>query len=59
VEAVAAQRELVEHMERIYKGAKRRLHEVEEPDGGLLGTFGVFLFESPPTDPEKPEDEDE
>src|SRR5215218_819427 len=57
VEAVAAQRELVHAMERIYKGSKLRLAEAGEPDGGLLGTFGVFLFESPPTDPERPEDD--
>jgi len=56
-EAVAAERELVRKMEDIYKGSKLRLAEAGEPEGGLLGTFGVFLFESPP--PERPEDQEE
>ena len=49
-EAVAAERELVHKMEAIYKGSRLRLSEAGEPDGGMLGTYGVFLFESPPPD---------
>jgi hypothetical protein len=58
VEAVAAQRELVHIMEDIYKGSRVRLAEAGEPEGGMLGTFGVFLFESPSPDPAQ-EDEGE
>lgn len=57
-EAVEAQRELVHTMEGIYKHSKLRLLEAGEPEGGLLGTFGVFLFESPPPDAQGPEDEE-
>jgi DNA-binding transcriptional ArsR family regulator len=57
IEAVAAQRELVHAMEGIYKASRLRLLEAGEPDGGMLGTFGVFLFESPP--PEEDEGEGE
>jgi DNA-binding transcriptional ArsR family regulator len=52
-EAVAAQRELVHTMEDIYKDSQLRLSEAGEPEGGMLGTFGVFLFESPPPEPEE------
>lgn len=55
-EAVAAERALVHQMEDIYKGSRVRLAESGEPEGGLLGTFGVFLFESPPPESEQPED---
>ena len=58
MEAVAAQRELVHNMEGIYKGSRLRLAEAGEPDGGMLGTFGVFLFESPSLDPEKQEEDE-
>lgn len=58
-EAVAAQRKLVRAMEGIYKDSKVRLAEAGEPEGGMLGTFGIFLFESPPPQPEPPRDEDE
>ena len=47
-EAVAAERELVRKMEQIFKGASVRLKEAGEPEGGMLGTYGLFLFESPP-----------
>jgi hypothetical protein len=57
-EAVEAERELVRIMEGIYKGSKVRLAEAGEPEREMLGTFGVFLFESPPLEPEKPEDEE-
>jgi DNA-binding transcriptional ArsR family regulator len=59
VEAVAAERELVHKMEGIYRGSKLRLLEAGAPEGGMLGTFGVFLFESPPTAQQRPEDEAE
>jgi DNA-binding transcriptional ArsR family regulator len=52
-EAVAAERELVRKMEDIYKGSKVRLTEAGDPEGGMLGTFGVFLFESPPSEQPK------
>jgi DNA-binding transcriptional ArsR family regulator len=57
-EAVAAERELVRTMEGIFKGAGVRLAEAGEPEGGMVGTYGVFLFESPPiaTEPEDEED---
>jgi hypothetical protein len=58
-EAVAAERELVHKMEDIYKGSRVRLAEAGEPEAGLLGTFGVFLFESPSPKPEGSGDEDE
>jgi DNA-binding transcriptional ArsR family regulator len=58
-EAAAAERELVLRMEDIYKGSRLRLAEAGEPEGGMLGTFGVFLFESPPPEPERPEREAE
>lgn len=57
-EAVEAQRELVHTMEGIYKGSRVRLAEAGEPDGGLLGTFGVFLFESPPPKEDEGKDEE-
>lgn len=59
VEAVAAERELVHKMECIYKGSRLRLFEAGEPGGGMLGTFGVFLFESPPPVPKEPGNDDE
>jgi DNA-binding transcriptional ArsR family regulator len=58
VEAVAAERELVHKMEDIYKGSRVRLAEAGQPDAGMLGTFGVFLFESP-LEPDRPKDEAE
>jgi DNA-binding transcriptional ArsR family regulator len=56
-EAVAAERELVRTMTKIYTGSRLRLAEAGEPEGGILGTYGVFLFESPPREPLGPEDE--
>jgi hypothetical protein len=47
-EAVEAHRDLVRSMLTIYKDAALRLSEAGEPDGGMLGTYGIFLFESPP-----------
>jgi hypothetical protein len=50
-DAVAAHWELMAKMEDIYKDSAVRLAEAEEPEGGMLGTYGVFLFESPPPNP--------
>ena len=58
-EAVAAERELVHKMEDIYKGSRVRLAEAGEPEGGMCGTFGVFLFESPPPEPKRAKGENE
>lgn len=51
-EAVKAHRDLVRKMQDIYEGSEQRLVEADEPDGGMLGTYAVFLFESPPSRPE-------
>lgn len=47
-EAVKIQRDAVQKLHRVYKGAKLRLAEAGEPRGSILGTYAVFLFESPP-----------
>jgi hypothetical protein len=52
-EAVAVERELVRKMEGIFKGAGARLAEAGEAGGGIVGTYAVFLFESPPPEPDK------
>ena len=54
-EAVKIQRDSVRKLNRVYKEARRRLRETGEPQGGMLGTYAVFLFESPPPK-EKPDD---
>ncbi|HEU4706319.1 MAG TPA: helix-turn-helix domain-containing protein [Solirubrobacterales bacterium] len=54
-DAVEVQRDLVRRMCNIYKDSKLRLAEAGEPDGGMLGTYGLFLFESPPPEPESDE----
>ena len=46
-EAAAAQRKLVDEMAEIYRRAAARLAAAGDPAGGFLGTYGVFLFESP------------
>jgi DNA-binding transcriptional ArsR family regulator len=56
-EAVAAERELVHKMEDIYKGSRVRLAEAGELECGMLGTFGVFLFESPAPGTGEPEND--
>jgi DNA-binding transcriptional ArsR family regulator len=56
-EAVKVQRDAVRKLDRVFKEGRDRLADAGEPDGGILGTFGVFLFESPPA-PEKPEEEE-
>jgi DNA-binding transcriptional ArsR family regulator len=58
VDAVAAHWELIHKMEDIFKGSALRLSEPGEPEGGILGTYGLFLFESPQPESE-PEDSDE
>jgi DNA-binding transcriptional ArsR family regulator len=47
-EAVKAHRDLVRKMDGIFKGSKLRLAEGKDPKSRMLGTYGVFLFESPP-----------
>jgi Helix-turn-helix domain len=55
-EAVKAHRDLISRMAEIFQGSKIRLRDAGEPGGGMLGTYGLFLFESPPA-PEKPREE--
>lgn len=57
-EAVKAHWVLIHGMEGIFKRARLRLLEAGDPEGGFLGTYGLFLFESPPL-PDANEDEDE
>jgi Helix-turn-helix domain len=52
VDAVAAHWELIHKMEDIFKESALRLSEAGESEGGMLGTYGLFLFESPPPEPE-------
>lgn len=47
-DAAEAQEQLLRTMHKIYTDASRRLSEAGEPEGGMLGTYAVFLFESPP-----------
>jgi DNA-binding transcriptional ArsR family regulator len=56
-EAVKAHWVLIHAMEDIFKRAMLRLIEAGEPEGGMPGTYGLFLFESPPP-PEEDEDEE-
>jgi hypothetical protein len=56
-DAVAAHWKLIHKMEAIFKESVVRLAEAGEPEGGILGTYGLFLFESPPRP--KPEDDEE
>lgn len=57
-EAVEAHWVLIHAMEKIFKKAALRLTEAGEPEGGILGTYGLFLFESPRPEPERPEDQE-
>lgn len=57
-EAVKAHWVLIHAMEDIFKRARLRLRDAGEPEGGFLGTYGLFLFESPPPRPEPDEDEE-
>jgi DNA-binding transcriptional ArsR family regulator len=54
-DAVAAHWELIRRMEAIFQESGGRLAEAGEPEGGIVGTYGLFLFESPAPDPEKPD----
>jgi DNA-binding transcriptional ArsR family regulator len=56
-EAVEAHWALIHKMEEVFKGSVVRLSEAGEPDGGIVGTYGLFLFESPPHEPVNEEDE--
>jgi DNA-binding transcriptional ArsR family regulator len=56
-EAVKAHWVLIHAMEDVFKRARLRLLKAGEPEGGMLGTYGLFLFESPPP-PEEDEDEE-
>lgn len=58
-DAVAAHWVLIHRMEAIFKEAGLRLAEAGEPEGGIIGTYGLFLFESPPPPQTEGEDEDE
>lgn len=58
-DAVAAHWELIHRMEAIFKESALRLAEAGEPDSGMVGTYGLFLFESPPPKPNRPEDEED
>jgi hypothetical protein len=57
-EAVEAHWVLIHAMEDIFKRARLRLLEAGEPEGGFLGTYGLFLFESPPLEEDETEDEE-
>lgn len=57
-EAIKAQRDLVRKLDRIYKNGRLRLSEARDPEGGILSTYAVFLFESPPPEPERAPDEE-
>lgn len=58
LEAVAAHWVLIHKMEDIYQGSRLRQSEAGEPEGEMVGTYGLLLFESPPPEPEPDEDED-
>jgi len=58
-EAVKAHWVLIHAMEDIFKGARVRLLEAGEPDGGTFSAYGQYFFEAPPPAPEGPGDEDE
>jgi DNA-binding transcriptional ArsR family regulator len=49
-DAVDAHWKLIRAMEDIFKQSRTRLAEAGEPEGGIRGTYGLFLFESPPPD---------
>jgi DNA-binding transcriptional ArsR family regulator len=56
-EAVQAHWVLICAMEDIFNGARLRLLEAEEPDGGIRGAYGQFLFEAPHPEAQPPEDD--
>ena len=55
-EAVKAHWVLIHAMENIFKGARLRLLEAGEPDGGIFSAYGQYFFEAPPPPPEGLED---
>jgi len=57
-EAVEAHWVLIHAMEDIFKGAKLRLLEAGEPDGGTFSAYGQYFFEATPPAPPKDEDEE-
>jgi hypothetical protein len=57
-DAVAAHWKLIRKMEGIFKESAIRLADAGEPDAGIVGTYGLFLFESPPK-PERHEEDEE
>jgi DNA-binding transcriptional ArsR family regulator len=57
-DAVAAHWALIHRMEDIFGKSAIRLAEAGEPDGGIVGTYGLFLFESPPPEPEQRDESD-
>jgi DNA-binding transcriptional ArsR family regulator len=59
LEAVAAHWVLIHKMEDIYKGSRLRLNEAGKPEGEMVGTYGLFLFESPSPEPEPDEDDED
>lgn len=58
-EAIKAHWVLIHAMEDTFKGARLRLLEAGEPDGGIFSAYGQYFFEAPPPASGKPEDEDE
>lgn len=56
-EAVAAHWTLIHAMEDIYKGARLRLLEAGEPEGGTFSVYGQYFFEGAPPAPEQRGDE--
>src|SRR4029078_551345 len=55
-EAVKAHWVLIHAMEDIFKGARVRVLETGDPDGGVFSACGQYFFEAPP--PEEPGVED-
>jgi len=58
-EAVKAHWVLIHAMEDIFKGARLRLLEAGEPEGGTFSAYGQYFFEAPPPASGETEDEDE
>jgi DNA-binding transcriptional ArsR family regulator len=58
-EAVKAHWVLIHAMEDTFKGAKLRLAEAGEPDGGIFSAYGQYFFEALPPAPERPGDKEE
>jgi hypothetical protein len=58
-DAVAAHWELIHKMENIFGESTTRLGVAGDPEGGMVGTYGLFLFESPPPESERREDDED